>query len=241
MARQEGPIFLRGTIEGINFYHADGKPLARKAGGGFTREAIKRSPRMEIVRQSNSEFAACSQVNKQFKLALQPFLQGYKDGSLHSRLMQLFIRIKDQDRQSERGKRRVAVGLQSAAGQELVAQFPFTPGMDPLSRFTVSDRERLAFTIDIRPELFASDSDSVQILAGLVRFNFETLEWQRALAEPVRINIDAAEPLTMAFPTATEGEGLLFAVVKITRFRCIHFADKERDVGIAVRALWDEG
>lgn len=238
MARQEGPIFLKGTIDGINFYYVNGEPLARKAGGGFTREAIKRSPRMEKVRQSNSEFAACSQINKEFKLALQPFLKGHKDGTLHSRLMQLFVRIKDQDLQSQPGERTVACGLQSVAGQELAEQFLFTPSMDGLSRFIVFERERLAFTFDVRPELFAPDTASVEILTGLVRFDFDSRAWQRALAEPVQVSIQAAEASELVFPDVPVGAGLLLAVAKVTYF-CSGCSEKATDVAIAVHPIWE--
>ena len=66
---------------------------------------------MVRVRESNSEFAGCSQVNKFFKQAIRSFLIGYKDGTLHSRLMQLFLKIKDCDAVSIRGKRAVAIGI----------------------------------------------------------------------------------------------------------------------------------
>lgn len=41
MAKQEGLIRLRGTIDGVNFYFRKGKPIARKAGGGFNGASIK--------------------------------------------------------------------------------------------------------------------------------------------------------------------------------------------------------
>ena len=51
MATYRGIIFIKGTIGGINFYDRLGKPTLREGGGGFTREAIKNSPRMVRVRE----------------------------------------------------------------------------------------------------------------------------------------------------------------------------------------------
>src|SRR5690606_23817373 len=74
-----------------------------------------------------SEFADCSTTNKTFKHAISPFLLGYKDGTLHSRLMRLFLKIKDCDTVSVRGKRSVFVGIGTDKGQQLMKNFVFTP------------------------------------------------------------------------------------------------------------------
>lgn len=87
MAKQIGPLLFTGTMRGVNYYFREGEPLARRAGGGFTGKNIKESANMESVRKSNSEFGHCSKVNKMFKLALKPYLAGYRDGTFHSRLM----------------------------------------------------------------------------------------------------------------------------------------------------------
>ncbi|WP_458626754.1 hypothetical protein [Winogradskyella sp. PC D3.3] len=77
MAQQTGIIPLVGTLNGINFYYLNGKPIARKAGGGFTRKAIKRKASMQRVCENANEFEHCSAVNKAFRLALTPFYKGY--------------------------------------------------------------------------------------------------------------------------------------------------------------------
>ncbi|MBY0487809.1 MAG: hypothetical protein K2P85_11575 [Flavobacteriaceae bacterium] len=126
MAKQEGLIRLRGTIDGVNFYFRKGKPTARKAGGGFNAAAIKNSATMVRVRENNTEFGHCSQVKKAFSAVLLFHFANRKDVTLHSRLMQLFIAIKACDLISERGKRTVNLGLQTAAGQHLLTSFAFT-------------------------------------------------------------------------------------------------------------------
>ena len=84
MAKQRGIVFFEGTMGGINFYYRNGVPTARAAGGGFTRKAIKTGSHMVRVRESNSEFANCSRVNKIFKQSITLFRLGYSDGTLHS-------------------------------------------------------------------------------------------------------------------------------------------------------------
>jgi hypothetical protein len=126
MAKQEGLIKLRGTIDGINFYFRKGKAVARKAGGGFNGTTIKNSASMVRVRENNTEFGHCSQVKKAFSDVLLFHFANRKDVTLHSRLMQLFIAIKDLDLISERGKRTINLGLQTAEGQYLLTSFEFT-------------------------------------------------------------------------------------------------------------------
>ena len=126
MAKQEGLIRLSGTIDGVNFYLRKGKPTARTAGGGFTAAAIKNSATMVRVRENNTEFGDCSQVKKAFSTVLLFHFANRGDVTLHSRLMRLFIAVKDCDLISERGKRTVNLGLQTAAGQDLLKSFAFT-------------------------------------------------------------------------------------------------------------------
>jgi len=125
MAKQKGIIFFEGTLGGINFYYRKGVPTARAAGGGFTKKAIKKGANMVRVRESNTEFAGCSRVNKYFKHSIHSFLLGYKDGTLHSRLMQLFLKIKACDAVSARGKRTVSLGMSTTIGKQLLKDFRF--------------------------------------------------------------------------------------------------------------------
>src|SRR5215217_7087423 len=103
MAKQVGIVPFVGTLNGINFYMRKGKPVARRAGGGFTGDAIKKDPSMVRVRENNTEFGHCSRVKKLFKDSLFPFLGKQRNEELQGRLIQLFIKIKDADLISERG------------------------------------------------------------------------------------------------------------------------------------------
>ncbi len=119
MAKQIGLLPISGTLDGVNFYLRKGVPVARKAGGGFDSRKIKSSPTMKRVRENGSEFGHCSRVKKVFKDGLFPFFKNYKNGDLHSNMMQLFLAIKDLDLISERGKRNLYSGLQNPESKKL--------------------------------------------------------------------------------------------------------------------------
>lgn len=176
MAKQEGLIRLRGTIDGVNFYFRKGKPIARKAGGGFNGASIKSSATMVRVRENNTEFGHCSQVKKTFSDALLFHFANRKDVTLHSRLMQLFIAIKDCDLISERGKRTINLGLQTEAGQQLLTSFDFTAMSFPLLPMDVSSTT-LALTLpsfSLMEFKFPVGATHLELFLGVLHLNLDT-------------------------------------------------------------------
>lgn len=249
MAKQVGPIFLEGTLGGINYYFLEGEALARRAGGGFTREAIKNGENMVKIRENNSEFAACSKVNKTFKAAIQPLLSGYKDGTLHSRLMQLFLKIKDCDLVSERGQRSVARGISDGTGKQLLKEFIFTPQRPQILSCPYEFHwNSLTFTVrELRVDQapFPEGADHMEIGVGLIRFNFESLAYEQVLAPPAVIARDfEGNFLQIGCNKLPGGEGTLFAMVRIAFYQKVN---EEGDAfgnahsfGIAVVSVWDD-
>ncbi|HMC01603.1 MAG TPA: hypothetical protein VKN14_11265 [Flavobacteriaceae bacterium] len=190
MAKQKGIIPLVGTIGGVNFYYLNGKPVARKAGGGFNGKAIKTKANMRRVRENSSEFGHCSEVNKVFRKALRPFYKGYKFTHFHSRLMTLFTQLKDLDTINQRGKRVVFEGVLTTEGLSFLKQFNYTPECDV--RYVLPfdfeiDGSTFALMIshfDINKVNFISGATHIEINYGVLDFNFETLSYALHLATP---------------------------------------------------------
>ncbi len=175
MAKQKGIIPLSGTLDGINFYSRKGTPVARKAGGGFTGKAIKTSAKMVRVRENNSEFGHCSRVKKIFKDSLASFFLNYKDVALHGRMMQLFTALKDCDLVSERGKRRVDVGLSTQKGKGLLKSFSFTSM--PFTFTTSYDTNTHSLTVAPNSTLlFPKGATHLEMHFGVVVFDFDLLK-----------------------------------------------------------------
>ncbi|WP_431136062.1 hypothetical protein [Psychroserpens mesophilus] len=224
MAKQRGIVFFEGTIGGINFYYRKGVPTARAAGGGFTRKAIKTGAHMVRVREHNSEFARCSKVNKVFKQAIRPFMLGYKDGTLHSRLMQLFLNIKDCDGVSERGKRVVFLGMDSEKGKQLFKDFVFTPKRSNILPCDYDfDWNTLTFSVsgfEVNAVGFPKEADYMELVLGVVRFDFETKRYTRVMAAPLVIERDfLGDSFTVAVSELPSGTGTLFAMVRVAFYQ----------------------
>ncbi|MCX2678999.1 hypothetical protein OOZ15_03515 [Galbibacter sp. EGI 63066] len=193
MAKQKSIVKFTGTIDGINFYYRKGVPVARKAGGGFNKETIKKSPKMERVRENNSEFGLCSRTKKVFKDSLYPFLMYYKDPTLHGRMMKVFQQIKTCDTVSERGKRTVGKGLKTDKGKQLLKDFSFTPKRDietTLMGDIIFDRESYKCQIsgfDIKQFKFHPNATHFELLFGIIRIDFDALGSKTYMATPVII------------------------------------------------------
>ena len=176
MAKQIGILSLVGTIDGINFYLRNGKIVARKAGGGFNGDMIKKAPSMVRVRENASEFGHCSRVKKVFKDVLFPFFGKQTDGALHGRMMRLFTAIKDCDTVSRRGQRRVDLGLQTLKGKQWLSSFAFTTLASPI-RKGIYDASSQSYQIaSMHDELaFPHGATHLELTYGVVHFDFTTL------------------------------------------------------------------
>lgn len=178
MAKQSGILPLIGTLDGVNYYMRKGKPFARKANGGFTAKAIKKSPNMIRVRETYTEFGNTSHVKKIFKNSLSPFFGNQKDETLHSRMMQLFLKIKDCDPTSARGKRQVSLGLQTTEGKHLLTSFDFTPHPLVLPNSAYSDTT-FTYTVNdfnLNTMYFRNGATHIELCLGILVFDFEILK-----------------------------------------------------------------
>lgn len=227
MAKVKGVVSLVGTIGGINFYYRKGELIARKAGGGFNGKAIKKSPTMQRVREQNSEFANCSAVNREFKRALAPMLEGYVDGTLHSRLMSFFLKVKTLDAESKRGERIVAKGIDTPFGRKLLKDFIFTPKHSNLLPAQLSfDWNTFTFSVngfDVKWIKFPQQADYLEVKLQLVRFDFNTLKYHSSTSSPVMINRSFTGDSFNLTATQPEGDsGLLFAVARVSFYQTVN-------------------
>lgn len=216
MAKQVGIIPLVGTIDGVNFYMRKGKPVARKAGGGFTGKAIRNSASMERVRENNNEFGHCSRVKKLFKDSLFPFLGKQRNEELQSRLMKLFIEIKNADLVSERGQRLVKNGLQSAEGKALFADFCFTSFNLP-SENGFYDAASTTYTFsDFAPKSlkFLASATHLELQLGVVVLDLEAMKATLFTSDVVRVPKNGApQAVTLTATVPNDASGFKIAVL----------------------------
>ena len=227
MAKVKTILPLVGTIGGINFYYRKGELIARKAGGGFNGKAIKKSPTMVRVREQNHEFANCSKVNKAFKYSILDLFSGHKDGTLHSRLMALFLKLKTLDSTNKRGERAVNNGVQTPMGKKFLKDFNFTPKSPALLPAHYDfDWSSLSFNVngfDITLVKFPKNADILEVRLRLLRFDFETLTFKVSDSLPLLIPRDfEPDHFSLTAPEPEAGSGLLIAFVRVSFYQLVN-------------------
>lgn len=124
MAKQEGILQIKGTLDNLTFYKSQDGFLVRKK-GGVSKNKIKNSSSYARTRENNEEFKQCAVSAKMLRKSVGMFVLKAKDSRLTSRLVQLFTPIKKLDTVHVRGARTVAQGLTTLEGKQLLKGFDF--------------------------------------------------------------------------------------------------------------------
>ena len=203
MAEVNSLIKLTGTIDGITFYYLNGKLVARKSGGGFTRQRIKNDASMQRTRENSAEFGNCSRANKLFRHGVRQMLGYHRFKYWHSPLMKLFNDLKKLDTQSDRGERQVAIGVQDPEAYRLFADFKYTPqcsiqeilGVQPTYANGEFKLGKVHLHKDLPPDRL------IYLEAGLLRLDFAADTSQLLLADPFIIKPDSPSQHRNLAPT----------------------------------------
>ena len=115
---------LKGKIGDLVFYNLNGKPVVRRK-SGFSKEGFENNPNYKKVKENSSEFGHCSKSGKALRVALEPFIGDYEDKYLYQKFAKVMTQIKDMDMVSEKGKRRIEIGIQNPEALKLLTQFQF--------------------------------------------------------------------------------------------------------------------
>ena len=109
MAKQDGIIPLKGTIDNINFYKtADGYKARKKS--SLTAERIAKDPKFERTREAMANFGKAGSAGKLVRAALRPISQNASDSRVVSRLAKEMGRVIKADATNPRGKKNVIDG-----------------------------------------------------------------------------------------------------------------------------------
>jgi len=212
-----------GTLDGVTYYYVKGKRVARKHGGGFTRESIKNKATMQKVRDSNNDFGHTSKVNKALRMALQPLYQNHNMGYLHSRLMKPIRQIIDLDSEHESGAKNFYGGIQDPYAYHLLRGFAYTSGMDlpkvfPFLGSYDPEKEAIIYK-DVTAHLIKAPNAATHavVQAALVVCNPVMESIEAVLSEPCILDLEDenSQTLTLDFTITEEVNGLLIPYISI--------------------------
>ncbi|UAB81231.1 hypothetical protein INR76_00295 [Marixanthomonas sp. SCSIO 43207] len=230
MGRQSSFLKIEGNIEGLSFYKgADGVYYVRSK-GGIDKNRIKKDPAFKRTRENGAEFGHVATSGKQFRRAIQNLLFDVKDRTRIPRLMRTLSLVKNQDATSNRGERKVGIGMQTPEGKALFNHFEFNQnaGLDTvLQRNYALDTGAGELTIpDFIPALNLSlpeGATDVALSAALLRFDFETdsTELIESNVEQLVINETPAS-IALTFPSTPSGTGLDYYFLKVSFFQTVN-------------------
>lgn len=124
MAKQISLLKVNGTLEDLTFYKSQDGLLVRTK-GGVSKQRIMNDPAFVRTRENGSEFGHSASAGRKLRKAAGQLVFKVKDKRLSSRLVKVMSTLKNMDSTSARGERQVALGLQTAAGKELLKGFDF--------------------------------------------------------------------------------------------------------------------
>lgn len=124
MAKQSGPVRIRGKVGGLSFFMNQYGYFVKehKAVNG---ERIKKDPAFVRTRENMSEFTSAAKNGKVFRHSVAPLINGIADNAVSSRLTKMMSELKKLDTSSVKGERNAAVALNTPQGKALLKEFNF--------------------------------------------------------------------------------------------------------------------
>ena len=119
MAKQDGILPIKGTIDNISFYKTEDGYLARKK-GGVDAKRMATDPAFERTRENGAEFGRAGEASKLLVKSLRSLILQASDSKMISRLTRAMGKVIKADITNPRGKRNVIDGE-----AELLQDFEF--------------------------------------------------------------------------------------------------------------------
>ena len=232
MAKQVGPFYISGTIQGISFYKSGNAWLVRRAGGP-SKKQIQTSPHFERTRYNLSEFAACS-ANSAFIRRFMARSFKFNDNCMYRRFTRLLTQIKNYDTVSPYGRRCISKALKHKPAKALFCGFNF-------NTLALSDAVCVLPTVNNKQEIcFAANSivfprgaDKVVITALQAHIDVENK--QAVGYEYTTLTLsknNSAQPLCLKPLQNTDAKKAMAFYFLQLRFFCneLPFANGKKDV-----------
>jgi len=124
MARQNGLIKIKGTLDNVTFYKSiDGDMARMKTSVDAAR--IANDPAFQRTRENGSEFGNAAKAGKLTRDSLRPIALNATDNRVVARMTKLMTDIKNLDLTSARGARNVGVAMLGLPAKATLKSFEF--------------------------------------------------------------------------------------------------------------------
>lgn len=215
MARQNGLIKIKGTLDNVNFYKTKDGDLARMK-TSVDAARIKNDPAFVRTRENNQEFGMAASSGKLVRDAFRPMTMLAADGRVTARLTKLMSDIRKLDTTSARGERTVATAIADPLAKEKLKGFNFNKEAILKSilfrPFTLDVNTGILEIIDLIPTNHIAAPQGATHVAfssswGKVDFSGDIYEVQQS--NTVNLPIDAnPSTVTLTPPSTPAGTGI---------------------------------
>ncbi len=124
MAKFESFMDIKGSIGDLVFYKLNGVNVVRRK-SGFNKESFETNPNYAKVKQNSSEFGHASKSGKMIREALSDYVGDCGDKLMYQKFAKVMTQVKDMDTTSERGNRKIQIGLKNEESQKILKNFAF--------------------------------------------------------------------------------------------------------------------
>lgn len=229
MAKLNGILKIEGTIEDLTFYKKDGKTLVRKK-GGIAKERIMNDPNFVRTRENGSEFAHSANSGKILRTAVGSLVFKAKDNKLSSRLLQVMSKLKNLDTDSARGKRKVANGILTDEGKQLLTGFDFNSKaalksvlFAPYQLDTSTGVVEIPEIIPAEQLQFPQGATHFSVQCGFLNLDFETEISEISYSNIENLPIDLTPASVVLTPSSVPGgDGVQFFLLMLSFYQKVN-------------------
>ena len=229
MAKVNGLLKIEGTVEDLTFYKKDGKNFVRKK-GGVSKERIANDPNFVRTRENGYEFTHSATSGKMLRLALGSMVFKAKDNKLSSRMLQVMSKIKNLDTISARGERKVALGIATLEGKQVLRGFDFNAKaplnnvlFTPISLDTATGGVSFTDFIPIEQLQFPPGATHFSMQSAILQIDFETGVSEIAYSPITNLPIDNALNSSVLTPSSSPtGSGVKLYLLLISFYQQVN-------------------
>jgi hypothetical protein len=226
MAKLGGILKIEGTLDNMTFYKTKDGHLVRTK-GGVSKERIQNDPAFVRTRENGAEFGASASAGKLLRTSIRNLLMRAKDSRVASRLTQSMTKVKNLDTTSDRGERKVSIGLATAEGKEILKGFNFNNqaiiGSVLFAPYSIDGATGEVTLTDLNPMndiAYPSGATHVSLTSAYAKVDFETGENSIEISPAVNLPIDnTTATQTLVPPAVPSGTGNDFMLLLIEFFQ----------------------
>ena len=230
MAKQRSIFKIEGTLDDVTFYKTSTGGYLVRTKGGINRDRILNDPNFVRTRENMGEFAHVVQTAKGFRQAMATLVSKAKDGKMHNRLMSLLSKLKKEDTVSDRGKRKVHLGIQQGSNKLLFKGFDFNRRatlshvlLRPIELDSTTGKIEVANFVPIEDLNYPEGATHVSFTSAVLNYDFASAISDLQISNEQILTLDMnSQNINVQPAQMPQGAGLNFYMVLVAFYQQVN-------------------